>query len=94
MIAHLVDVGPDGKGELITHGTRTWTERERVAADTYTLTIDLYTTAWQLAPGHHLALALDGLDAEYGSPSALQYKYRLDGAAGALRLDVPMTTAD
>lgn len=90
IVAHLVDL-QDGKesGELITHGVYTWTAKDRKATGEISFQIDLYSVAWQLEPGHRLAVVLNGSDAEYLTPTLLPYSYRLTPTAGAQVLTVP-----
>ena len=90
VIAHLVDVGPDGDGQLITHGTYTWNREDAPRDQAIALTIELYTVAWKLAKGHSLAVVLNSEDAEYQGPTLLPYVYELDHDAGVNTLEVPL----
>ncbi|MBM4250400.1 MAG: alpha/beta fold hydrolase [Deltaproteobacteria bacterium] len=91
VIAHLVDIGPDEVGQLITHGTHTWSDGDIAGDGSYQFEIEMYFTAWTLAPGHRLGVVLNGADFEYQPPTLWRYNYKLDQSNGNLKLDVPLT---
>ncbi|MEN9835523.1 MAG: hypothetical protein RL011_1716 [Pseudomonadota bacterium] len=91
VIAHLVDIGPDEVGKLITHGTHTWSEGDQAADGSYGFEIEMYFTAWTLEPGHRVGVVLNGADFEYQPPTLWSYNYKLDQSNGNLKLDVPLT---
>ncbi|MCX6104962.1 MAG: alpha/beta hydrolase [Proteobacteria bacterium] len=92
VVAYLVDVDANGDGKLMTHGVYTWSESDALADGHFSFKIELYHTAWKLAAGHKLAIALNSSDPEYQPPTLLLYDYNLDDTEGSLRLDVPSFT--
>ena len=91
-MAYLVDVDANGDGKLMTHGVYTWSESDALADGHFSFKIELYHTAWKLASGHKLAIALNSSDPEYQPPTLLRYDYTLDDSEGSLRLEVPSFT--
>ena len=63
IIPHLIDVNPDGSGQLITHGVWSWFGAQ--GGDRLEQDIQLYGVAWRLQKGHKLMLAFDTRDLEY-----------------------------
>ena len=92
VVAYLVDVDKNGDGKLMTHGVYTWSESDALGDGHFGFKIELYHTAWKLAFGHKLAIALNSSDPEYQPPTLLRYDYTLDDTEGSLRLDVPSFT--
>lgn len=93
IVAHLVDIADEPKGDLITHGVYTWSERDRQANGEVKFTIELYSTAWRLEEGHRLAVVLNGSNVEYLPPAIRPYSYQLAPEAGKQRLAIPLLTA-
>lgn len=87
IVAHLMDVAPDGSTQLVTHGVwswwapsvQNWFERE----------MELYGVAWELKKGHKLILAFDTRDLEYWPPELRAYELELSGEASAIQVQIP-----
>jgi predicted acyl esterase len=59
IVAYLYDVDWTGTGRLLTHAPYTWLSRPSA------IDLNLQVTAFDLAPGHQLALVVDTKDALY-----------------------------
>ncbi|RHX85786.1 CocE/NonD family hydrolase [Leptospira stimsonii] len=67
---YFYDVGSNGVGKLITHGTASVYVS---AFETSDLTIDLNAVAYDVPAGNRIAIALDTFDPQYAVPTALVY---------------------
>ncbi|PJZ40142.1 esterase [Leptospira kmetyi] len=67
---YFYDVGKNGVGKLITHGTASIYES---AYETVDLTIDLNAVAYDVPAGNKIAIAIDTFDPQYAVPTALVY---------------------
>ncbi|GIH89595.1 CocE/NonD family hydrolase [Planobispora siamensis] len=63
VVAHLYDVGPGGRGRLITHAPSTFHGRRPGRA--FGLDLELFSTAYDVPAGHRLALVVDTADPLY-----------------------------
>lgn len=72
---YLYDVDSYGKARLITHGT--FSTHEAVPFICRTRTINLVPAAWDIPPGHRLAVAIDTLDPLYAPPTLLPYSVQV-----------------
>ncbi len=80
LVARLVDVGPDGRAELITTG---W--RRTHGGD---CTISLGATAWRLARGHRLRLSIAGADFPRVWPNPTSPRLRLQRGGSTMRIPI------
>nr|WP_245667251.1 CocE/NonD family hydrolase [Leptospira tipperaryensis] len=67
---YFYDVGSNGVGKLITHGTASIYVS---AFETTDLTVDLNAVAYDVPAGNRIAIALDTFDPQYAPPTALVY---------------------
>jgi predicted acyl esterase len=74
-IAYLYDVGPLGLGKLVTHAPCTW--HGRTPGQAFGVDLDLFSTAYDVPAGHHLALVVDTVDPLYieHNPSGAQLTF-------------------
>lgn len=86
--AYLYDVTENGMGKLITHSTLT--RREISPGQPFDVQLELIATAYDVKPGHRIALIIDSLDPQYAPPTTERYKAQIyvDGDR-TLRLSVP-----
>jgi predicted acyl esterase len=92
LIAHLVDVAPVGKAQLMTHGVMTWTQ---AAPDgRVEIPMEALGVAWHLKAGHRLGLVFDTFDAEYAPPSLKAFPINFEGKKAEIILDLPLMAAD
>ncbi|MFD4660638.1 CocE/NonD family hydrolase [Kitasatospora sp. NPDC058444] len=68
-VAYLYDVDALGVGRLISHGPQSWTGR--TPGRPFPLDVTLFATAYDVPPGHHLALVLGTRDSLYGGTTPL-----------------------
>jgi predicted acyl esterase len=78
LVAKLVDVAPDGSGELITSG---WAQTQGGPTR-----VPLWATAFRLAPGHRLRLSVSCADFPRAWPDIVPQCVRLNHARSELRL--------
>ncbi|HSH04328.1 MAG TPA: CocE/NonD family hydrolase [Anaerolineae bacterium] len=71
LVAHLYSVDNWGWGTLITHAPITLHDATPYQATQ--VTIDLIATSYNVPAGHHLALAIDTYDPQYGAPTLEPY---------------------
>ena len=71
LIAHLYDVDALGIGTLITHGPMTL--HEAAPGQPVRVTFEMVAVGYQMPAGHHLVLAIDTEDDQYGSPTDAAY---------------------
>ncbi|GAB7184688.1 hypothetical protein ATKI12_4519 [Kitasatospora sp. Ki12] len=69
VVAYLYDVDALGIGRLVSHAPRSWSGR--TPGQPFPLDLPLFTTAYDLPAGHHLALVLGTRDALYGGETPL-----------------------
>jgi uncharacterized protein len=81
LVAKLVDVDPDGRGELITSG---WLR----VAESGQARIRLWATSYALARGHRLRLSVSAADFPRVWPDPVSPEFELDLGSSALRLPV------
>ncbi|MCQ4084649.1 CocE/NonD family hydrolase [Streptomyces sp. RB6PN25] len=62
-IAYLYDVNPLGVGKLIAHAPQTYIDR--TPGRPFGVDLDLFSTAYDVPAGHHLALVIDTVDPLY-----------------------------
>lgn len=62
-VAYLYDVNALGVGKLVTHAPYTFTDR--TAGQAFGVDLELFSTAYDVPKGHHLALVLDTVDPLY-----------------------------
>lgn len=72
LVAYLYDVNNLGVGTLITHGPVTL--YEAVPGQPTRVTFEMVATAYRVADGHHLVLAMDMEDSLYGTPTDADYE--------------------
>ena len=68
---YLYDVTPYGLGTLITHGT--FSDHEASANRYHWVDVELVPAAWDIPPGHRLAVAMDTRDPLYAEPTLENY---------------------
>ncbi|MFI5975718.1 CocE/NonD family hydrolase [Streptomyces sp. NPDC051452] len=75
LVAYLYDVGPLGFGRLVTHAPYTW--HGRTPGEPFGVDLDLFSTAYDVPAGHHLALVVDTVDPLYTehNPSGAQLTF-------------------
>ncbi|MFB7509266.1 CocE/NonD family hydrolase [Streptomyces broussonetiae] len=75
LVAYLYDVGPLGLGKLVTHAPYTW--HGRTPGRPFDVNLDLFSTAYDVPAGHHLALVVDTVDPLYieHNPSGAQLTF-------------------
>ncbi|MFI2203141.1 alpha/beta fold hydrolase [Streptomyces sp. NPDC020192] len=75
LVAYLYDVGPLGLGKLVTHAPYTW--HGRTPGTPFDVTLDLFSTAYDVPAGHRLALVVDTVDPLYieHNPSGAQLTF-------------------
>lgn len=75
LVAYLYDVGPLGVGKLVTHAPYTW--HGRTPGKPFDVGLDLFSTAYDVPAGHHLALVVDTVDPLYieHNPSGAQLTF-------------------
>jgi uncharacterized protein len=78
LVVKLVDVAPDGSGELITSG---WAHTEGGPTS-----VRLWATAFRLAPGHRLRLSVSCADFPRTWPGSMPRRLRVSHASSELRL--------
>lgn len=86
--AYLYDVNEYGTGQLITHTTLT--RREVSPGQVYDVQLEMIATAYDVQPGHRIALIIDSMDPQYAPPTTSKYKVKvyIDGD-NTLKLSVP-----
>ena len=88
VIPHLIDVHPDGSGQLITHGVWSWFGSQ--GGVRFEQDIQLYGVAWKLQKGHKLMLAFDTRDLEYWPANFGSYTLDFAAGAAATTLSLPI----
>ncbi|MFJ8621913.1 CocE/NonD family hydrolase [Kitasatospora sp. NPDC093550] len=68
-VAYLYDVDALGIGRLVSHGPQSWSGR--TPGRPFPLDVTLFATAYDVPPGHRLALVLGTRDALYGGTTPL-----------------------
>lgn len=72
---YLYDINTAGVARLITHGTFSY--HEAIPFVYRTTTVDLVPAAWNIRPGHKLAVAIDTVDLLYAPPTLLPYSVQV-----------------
>jgi predicted acyl esterase len=63
LVAYLYDVGPLGLGKLVSNAPYTW--HGQTPGQPFGVDLELFSTAYDVPAGHHLALVVDTVDPLY-----------------------------
>lgn len=85
---HLYDTGPLGMGRLITHAPVTL--HNAAVGEEQRISVEFFTTSYDVPPGHRVTLAIDTEGAIYQKPADTNYQIRVPYRSGRVsKLTVP-----